>query len=788
MARPRGFGPASEEPYRRRASDLIRLVGAAVAMVALATQATHLGPTEHAVFDLFRSLPGGLAPLFRGLASLGALWAVGLVGAAALFGRRWRLARDLLVSGLLAWAIARVLGSDVVGHIGLRASLRTLTHAGVTPSFPFVRLSIVMAVVTTAGPYVGRPTRRLGQILVVVLGLSAMYLGSAFPKDVLGGVVLGWGVAAVIHLSLGSPGGRPSGRQLEVTLSRIGIEAVDIRLAAQQGPDATVFDCDGASGPLRVKVIGRDEVDAQLLAKAWRFLVYKEPVPPLHLSRVQQVEHEACMALLAAAAGVRVPEMTFVGRAGPNAAVLVMRALSGRPLAALRPSEVTEVLLVALWQQVAMLHRARIAHGALDAAHVVVADRVPTIVAFARASTAGFDHRQGRDVAELLAATAAIVGDRRAVASAALVLTESALANALPFLQPAALGRRTRAALGSSHREARQRAGELRASVAAAAGVEAPDPQPLQRFRPASVALAVSSLVAIVVLLDQVGDPAHVWAAMENARWGWAAVALALSLATNLGFAVALMGTLPLRLPLWPTTELELAMSYSNLVIPVIGGAGFQIRFLQRQGADLAAAVTGGGLLSTAGTVITQLPLFALAVWLSPNSLDLGRVPVSGIVKLVVVVLVAVGVITAVVFGVPRLRRALLPPLKEAVGIIVSALRTPRQLSLIVGGNLVVSLLYGGCLLCCLLAFTASLSFWTVLAISIGVGGIAALIPVPGGGTAFGSIGLAGALAGVGIPTQVAVTAALANGLFVSYLPALPGWFATRHLLASDYL
>lgn len=759
-----------------------------MALAGLAARATRLGSVEESIYQLFSSLPRGLVPLFQGLGGLGALWAVGLVVSAALAGRRWRLARDLLLAGVLAWAAARVLGSDVVGHIGLRASLRTLTHEGVTPSFPLVRLSVIVAVVATAGPYVGRPVRRLGQMLVVVLALSAMYVGTAFPTDVLGGVVLGWGLAAVVHLLFGSPGGRPSSRQLEAALGQVGIMVTDVRLAGEQDADATVFHCRGADGPLWVKVIGRDEVDAQLMAKAWRFAMYKQAPPPLQVSRVQQVEHEACMVMLAASAGVRVPEVVFVGRAGPAAALLVMRSVAGRRLCDLDPSEVGDDVLAAVWDQVAKLHQARIAHGALDAAHVVVADDGVALVAFARASTAGFEHRCARDVAELMASSATVVGGGRAAAEAVRVLGAGVVTAALPFIQPAALRRPTRQGMGARYRDARQRIEVLRQAAAQAAGVDAPALLQLQRFRPASVALAASSLVAVVVLLDQVGDPAHVWATMRQAQWGWAAAALTASLATNMAFAVALMGTLPLRLPLWPTAELQLAMSYSNLVVPVVGGAGFQIRFLQRQGADMAAAVAAGGLLSTAGTVLTQVPVFALALLLSPDSLHLGSISVTGILRYVLLGLLALGVVAAVAFGVPQLRRVLLAPVKEAAATVWAAIRSPRQLSLIVGGNLVVSLLYASCLLSCLFAFGGHLSFWTVLAASIGVGTIAALVPVPGGGATIGSVGLAGTLAALGIPTEVAVTTTLANGLAVSYLPAVPGWFATRHLLKADYL
>jgi glycosyltransferase 2 family protein len=785
--RPGAFGPASEEPYRRRASDWVRLATALVLLTILAARASNVSATEANIFDLFHSLPRGLEPLFRVLERVGGLWALGLVAAAALLGRRWRLARDLLLSGFLAWAIARVLGSDVVGHIGLRASLRTLTHRATTPAFPLVRLSLVVAVVAAAGPYVSRPVRRLGQVLVAVVALSAMYLGAAFPKDVLGGLILGWGVAAAVHLLFGSPGGRPTSWQLDIALAQVGINATDIHLAASQPLDASVFEGRDADGQLRVKAIGRDEVDAQLLAKAWRFLVYKEPSPPLYLTRGQQVEHEACMALLARSGGVRVPDVLFVGRAGPNAALLVFRPLAGRSLSDLDPSLVSDGLLEATWAEVAKLHAGRVTHGALDADHVVVDERGPALVGFARASTAGFDHRRARDVAELMASIAAIVGDARTVTTCATVLGLDVLVEAIPVLQPPTLSRQNRSRLGA-HRDLRKRLDELRRAAAEKAAVAPPRLSQLQRFRTSSVLLAASSLIAVAALLNQVGAPQHAWDAARQASWGWAALALMLSLSTNMAYAFALMGTLPLRLPLWPTTELQVAMSYSNLVVPVIGGTGLQIRFLQRQGVDLPTAMAAGGLLSTAGTVLSQLPILALAIWLSPDSLNLGGVPVSGIVKTSVTGVLALGALAAITLGVPRLRRTVLPPLREAASTIWTALRTLRQLTLIVTGNLAVSLLYGFCLLCCLRAFGGNLSFWTLLAVSIAVGTFAALVPLPGGGAAVGAVGLAGALTALGVSTQVAVAATLVNQLTVSYLPAAPGWFATQHLLKHDYL
>jgi undecaprenyl-diphosphatase len=129
------------------------------------------------------------------------------------------------------------------------------------------------------------------------------------------------------------------------------------------------------------------------------------------------------------------------------------------------------------------------------------------------------------------------------------------------------------------------------------------------------------------------------------------------------------------------------------------------------------------------------------------------------------------------------------PPVKQAATTVWDALRSPRRVALLVGGNVIAALLYGACLLSCLRAFGApEVSFWTLLAMNIGIGTIASLVPVPGGGTAVSSVGLSGALVALGVSEQVAVAAVLTNQIVVSYLPAIPGWLATRHLVRRDYL
>ena len=75
-----------------------------------------------------------------------------------------------------------------------------------------------------------------------------------------------------------------------------------------------------------------------------------------------------------------------------------------------------------------------------------------------------------------------------------------------------------------------------------------------------------------------------------------------------------------------------------------------------------------------------------------------------------------------------------------------------------------------------------------MLALNIFIGTIASLVPIPGGGTAVASVGMSGALTAVGVPTEIAVAAVLANQLVANFIPAVPGWFATKNLMNESYL
>ena len=124
-------------------------------------------------------------------------------------------------------------------------------------------------------------------------------------------------------------------------------------------------DADGR--PLDVKVYGRDAADAQLVAKAWRFLWYRRGGASLTVTRAQQVEHEALVTLLAERGGVVTPELVATAATANGDKLLVTDVLSDEV------SAIGAEHLEAMWTQLDRLRDARISHGRIDVEHVRVA-------------------------------------------------------------------------------------------------------------------------------------------------------------------------------------------------------------------------------------------------------------------------------------------------------------------------------------------------------------------------------------------------------------------------------
>ena len=64
-------------------------------------------------------------------------------------------------------------------------------------------VAAITALAFGIAPYLVRPLRRILAVVIVLVSLAAMYLGAGFPSDVLGGLLLGFAVAALVRVAFG---------------------------------------------------------------------------------------------------------------------------------------------------------------------------------------------------------------------------------------------------------------------------------------------------------------------------------------------------------------------------------------------------------------------------------------------------------------------------------------------------------------------------------------------------------------------------------------------------------
>ena len=178
------------------------------------------------------------------------------------------------------------------------------------------------------------------------------------------------------------------------------------------------------------------------------------------------------------------------------------------------PEEITDDLLDSLLAQVALLQHRRMAHRRLDPDHVLVDGATATLTDLRWADLDASDEVLGAEVAEVLAALAAVVGDERAVAAAVRALPVDQRARAVPLVQPPVLTPGTRRALKGDkacHHPASRppRRGQRRRGR---------DPGPGQPGHGQGHGSLVGSLVLGYYLISLATDWADIWAAFGERR------------------------------------------------------------------------------------------------------------------------------------------------------------------------------------------------------------------------------------------------------------------------------
>jgi uncharacterized protein (TIRG00374 family) len=567
----------------------------------------------------------------------------------------------------------------------------------------------------------------------------------------------------------------------------LGVASSGITLATHQQWGVARFDgVDEAGAPLDVKVYGRDAVDTQLASKVWHSLWYRENSRTISYTRLQAVEHEALVTLVAAGHGVRVPELAAVGSAGSDLALVAFR-VSGERLddeggeVALRDDD-----LVRLWSEVALMHRKSISHGALHTGSVRFDSDGPTINDFALGSLAPDEGDRARDVVELLYSLATAVGEERAVRSALDGLGEEALVAALPYLQVAGISPATR----DRSDEPRKLIKAMSEEVVRTTGAELPEPVKLRRVTLRNVVMAalIFLVVSALIPLFTSVDYAEIWQVLQNANVTLVVLALIVGHLQFIPSAASTMFAVTATLPFWPLLALQFASQFISLAIPSSAGrVAMNATFIHKFGVPVAAAIAQGAIDGFAGFVV-QVVLILIVLLTGDVDLGLEIEPaeVPWLLILGLVVLLVIGVVMTVL-KVRAVRDRVMPVVGQAWGSLRAVLREPTRAVGLLVSNFVWWNVLGLTLWLVLESVGTDLSYGSALFAATSTSLLAGFMPVPGGvGVAEATMTAILVAFGVDQSTAFAVTAVYRVITF--YLPALEGFFATRWLDRHDFI
>ncbi len=592
--------PGATEPVTRHAGrllpasryrhpgDVIRLIVSVLVLAGTlaAVAVAHrwlLGPGAAAV-----TWPGSgpAGRLLTGLLQVAFVVAAAGVVAAALRHRRFRLLGGLIAGAAAAGAMLAgilYLAGDqhphgvtaVAGHGSLLASA----------AFPGPALLAAAAAVTVAAaPWLSRPWRRAAWITLGAAAAARLITGTVLPAELILAFAAGVTVGAGVLVAFGVPDRRIGPDGIAAALRSAGLPVTCVEPAGVEAKGSRPFVAVSGDGRrLFIKVLGSDHRDADLLYRAYRFARLRNVGDTWPAASViRAVEHQALIGLIAERAGVRVPRVDKVIKAGGGTALLVTERVDGSPLGQLPAQRISDSLLQRLWAEVDTLHRAGIAHRSLHAANVMIdGDALPWLTDFSFAELAATQRQQDLDLAELLASLAVLVGAERAVSSAAAVTGAQRLAAAVPLLQPLALSAGTRHAIARHDGLLK----ETRSAASAASGLSGQPMARLQRVRPRTLLAIAAAAGAFYFILPQLAQVGSSWHALQSVQWAWLPVIIAASALTYLASAAALIGAVPGPVPFWPATLTQAASSFVNRVSPAnVGGMALNARFLQKNG------------------------------------------------------------------------------------------------------------------------------------------------------------------------------------------------------------
>jgi uncharacterized protein (TIRG00374 family) len=766
----------------RRPADLLRCVACVILIVlvgglGVVASATAKG-LELNIVEVSKSVPNAVLDLLRPLALFLLLLLSVALAIRQLVRRQPRALAEAVATGVLAAALSAA--ANYV--LNQRAAARLYGAITMTLHVPaidgYLAALVAYAAVLGLG---GRQTRwRTAMwLLIVVYALVNLSASTTTVLSLIISVLTGGAIGLGVRYAAGSIPTRPSAEEIAAALSTAGCPVSEMRRVIHAGAESRRYAAVAVSGTaLDVAVYDWDQQAAGLLYRLYRLVRLRRAVSRgAPLSQDRAVERLALLSYAAEDASVPMPRLCALVRAGQEAIVLGYEHHDGTTLAD-HGSEPTDVQLGRVWDAVLRLHAHRVTHRALTADHILLTggDRV-MLLPPASGDVAATDLQIRLDRAQLMAELALVVGPDRSADLALEKIPVDEIVSVVPLLQTVALSRSTRHAL----RRRRDVLSALRKRLLAHVPGGEVVPVQLERIRLRTLATMVVTVVAAYLLAGELARES-LSSVLHSADWRWTIVALALSAATYAGAALSLTGFVTQRLSFGLTVLVQLAGSFVTLVTPAaVGGAALNVRYLQRRKMSAANAAASVGVSQVVAFVL-HISLLVIFIALTGTNESKNPIEVPVVAYFVLAGLVVVVAIVAALPAGRRLIRArVVPTINEVLPQLLQMAQHPRKLGQGIGGALLLSAAYIGCLDVSIHALGGSVPIASVAVVYLTGSAIGSLVPTPGG---LGAVeaALSAGLTAAGLSGALAVSAVLLYRLLTFWLPVPIGWVALKYL------
>jgi undecaprenyl-diphosphatase len=316
----------------------------------------------------------------------------------------------------------------------------------------YILVAVIVAVLTVTNSFMSHRERNIAWMSLWFGIVVRLAIVAGLPVVLAIALGLGWAAGSIIRFAFGTPNPSPTGEQIVDALRAVGFEPVRVKAAGVDARGSKPYFVDLDDGErLFVKTLSKDERSADLLFRGFRAVFLKNiGDEPAFSSLRRAVEHEALAAMVAASIGVNTPAIRATRKMGDEdyAMLLAQDAIDGRSLDGVPDDQMTDDVLVSVWEQVGKMHGQYLAHRDLRLANVFL-DRHGDVwmIDFGFSEISADQVLLDTDVAELVMSTTLRVGATRAVDVAARIMGTDALRRASRRMQPMTLSGATRAGL-----------------------------------------------------------------------------------------------------------------------------------------------------------------------------------------------------------------------------------------------------------------------------------------------------------------------------------------------------